>query len=65
MQSNSDYPDSYYVATAKGLISHSPLTESVKADVCIIGGGFTGLLAAINLDRKDITALFVPLCHLW
>jgi len=52
MQSISDYPDSYYVATAKGLIAYPPLTESVKADVCVIGGGFTGLLSALNLAEK-------------
>ena len=52
MQSISDYPDSYYVATAKGLISYPQLTESVKADVCVIGGGFTGLLTAVNLAEK-------------
>jgi len=52
MQSISDYPDSYYVATAKGLISYPPLTESVKADVCVIGGGFTGLLSALNLAER-------------
>ena len=52
MQSISDYPDSYYVATAKGLISYPPLTESVKADVCVIGGGFTGLLTAVNLAER-------------
>ena len=52
MQSVSDYPDSYYVATAKGLISYPPLTESVKADVCVIGGGFTGLLTAVNLAER-------------
>ena len=52
MQSISDYPDSYYVATAKDLISYPQLTESVKADICIIGGGFTGLLSAVNLAER-------------
>ena len=52
MQSISDYPNSYYVATAKDLISYPQLTESVKADVCIIGGGFTGLLSAVNLAER-------------
>ncbi len=43
------YPDSYYAATAKGIASGSPLTDELRADVCVIGGGFTGLAAALNL----------------
>lgn len=43
------YPDSWYVATAKGLKDRPALGENLTADVCVIGGGFTGLSAAINL----------------
>ena len=43
------YPDSYYVATAKGLADYPALEETVTADVCVIGGGYTGLSAALNL----------------
>jgi len=43
------YPDSYYVATAKGLVDYPALEETITADVCVIGGGYTGLSAALNL----------------
>jgi len=43
------YPDSYYVATAVGITEHSMLQGAERADVCVIGGGFTGLSAALNL----------------
>ena len=43
------HPDSYYVATANGLIERPVLEENLAADVCVIGGGFTGLSAALNL----------------
>jgi len=43
------YPDSWYVATANGLKDRPALEENLTADVCVIGGGFTGLSAAINL----------------
>ena len=43
------YPDSYYVATAKGVAERPALDADLTADVCVIGGGFTGLSAALNL----------------
>jgi gamma-glutamylputrescine oxidase len=43
------HPDSYYVATANGLVDRPVLEEDLEADVCVIGGGFTGLSAALNL----------------
>ncbi len=45
-------PNSYYAATARSLPEQAPLgAESVRADVCIIGAGFTGLSAALHLAR--------------
>jgi len=46
------YPDSYYAATANQLITRPPLEESIRCDVCVIGGGLTGLNAALNLAEK-------------
>ena len=46
------YPDSYYVATAIGMQEHPRLQGDQVADVCVIGGGFTGLSAAINLAER-------------
>ncbi len=43
------YPASYYAATAKALDPFPPAHEPLRADVCIIGGGFTGLSAALHL----------------
>jgi gamma-glutamylputrescine oxidase len=43
------YPDSWYVATANGIQDRPALEEDLTADVCVIGGGFTGLSAALNL----------------
>lgn len=45
----SGYPDSYYSASAIGMREHPKLQGSEKTDVCVIGGGFTGLSAALNL----------------
>lgn len=43
------YPASWYAATAHFLPEFSSLTDKVTADVCIVGGGYTGLSAALHL----------------
>ncbi len=44
-----EYPISWYAATANTLSPFPNLKGKVKADVCIIGGGYTGLSAAPHL----------------
>ena len=46
------HPDTYYVATAVGMQDHPELTQDLQVDVCVIGGGFTGLSAALNLAER-------------
>lgn len=46
------YPDTYYLATARGLKLRPRLRERVTADVCVIGGGYTGLSAALHLAER-------------
>lgn len=43
------YSDSWYTATAELLPRFPPLAEAETADVCVIGGGYTGLSAAVHL----------------
>jgi gamma-glutamylputrescine oxidase len=43
------YPNSWYAATANQLAPFAPLDGDRHASVCIIGGGFTGLSAALHL----------------
>ncbi len=49
---SSDYPDSYYAATAIGVSERERLRGRLTADVCIVGGGYTGLSAALHLARS-------------
>ncbi len=51
------YPDSYYVATANGIEDRPSLEEELTADVCVIGGGFTGLSAALNLAELGMSVV--------
>ncbi|MGE0845417.1 MAG: NAD(P)/FAD-dependent oxidoreductase, partial [Flavobacteriaceae bacterium] len=50
--SDSGHAPSYYAATAVGMEAHPPLQGSASADVCVIGGGFTGLSAALHLAER-------------
>lgn len=43
------YPDSYWASVATPLAPFPPLKGAVKADVCVVGGGFTGLSTALHL----------------
>ena len=43
------FPPSYYEATAIPIPDRPTLKGELRADVCVIGGGFTGLSAALHL----------------
>ncbi|MEM9549772.1 MAG: FAD-binding oxidoreductase [Pseudomonadota bacterium] len=43
------YPASWYAATAPALEPFAPLSGEVRADVCVVGAGYTGLSAALHL----------------
>jgi gamma-glutamylputrescine oxidase len=53
------YPDSYYTATAIGAAEYPELVGSERADVCVIGGGFTGVSAAINLVEAGYSVVLL------
>lgn len=44
-----EYPPSLYAKTRDALASFPALSGDVAADVCVIGGGYTGLSAALHL----------------
>ena len=46
------YPASYYAATRTPLDPFAPLQGAGRADVCIVGGGYTGLSAALHLAQR-------------
>jgi gamma-glutamylputrescine oxidase len=53
------YPESYYAATANGVHQHDQLRGAERADVCVIGGGFTGLSAALNLAEQGLNVVLL------
>ncbi len=46
------YPASYYAATAQLLAPFPSLEGDARCDVCIVGGGYTGLSAALHLAER-------------
>ncbi len=52
MRESTSYPDSYYAATAHPHPSYRTLEGGREADVCVIGGGFSGVSAAISLAER-------------
>lgn len=53
------YPDSWYAATARGVVDHPPLRGTARADACVIGGGYTGLSAALHLAERGYSVVLL------
>jgi gamma-glutamylputrescine oxidase len=47
-----EYPESYYAATASYLDPFAPVQGEIEADVCVVGGGYSGLSAALHLRQR-------------
>lgn len=43
---------SWFAATAAARADHPPLEGAARADVCVIGGGYSGLSAALHLAER-------------
>jgi gamma-glutamylputrescine oxidase len=52
-----EYAKSYYAATAHKQDSRPALAGAQTADVCIIGAGFTGISAALELSERGFSVI--------
>ncbi|MCB8836792.1 FAD-binding oxidoreductase [Aurantimonas sp. VKM B-3413] len=55
----SPFEDSLWFATAEPAPPTRALDETVKADVCVVGAGYTGLTTALELARKGVSVVVV------
>jgi gamma-glutamylputrescine oxidase len=57
--SRQPHPPSFYAATANGTADRPELDGTVDCDVCIVGGGFTGLSTALHLAERSYSVVLV------
>lgn len=51
--------ESYYAATANPAPERPPLEGEASCDVCIVGGGFTGVSAALELAERGYSVILL------
>ncbi|MHC8407399.1 NAD(P)/FAD-dependent oxidoreductase [Pseudomonas sp. TMB3-21] len=56
---NNEHAHSYYAATANSQTPYPALAEDKVADVCVIGGGFTGVNTAIELAQHGLSVILL------
>ena len=47
-----EHTGSYYAATRNDLTTYSPLRGEEETEICIVGGGFTGVASALSLAER-------------
>ncbi len=53
------HPESYYAATANPIEPFPALSGETDCDVCIVGGGFTGLSAALEMAERGLDVVLL------
>ncbi|MEO1110234.1 MAG: FAD-binding oxidoreductase [Pseudomonadota bacterium] len=54
-----EYPASWYAATANTMAPFAAFEGETRADVCIVGGGYTGLSAALHLAEAGLDVVLL------
>lgn len=53
------YPDSYYTDTGNFLKRFPALEGDLRCDVCVVGGGYTGLSTALHLAERGFDVILL------
>lgn len=56
---NGQYPNSWYAASTDPLPAYATLVGDVRADICVVGAGYTGLSAALHLAERGYNVALV------
>ncbi|MGF6094548.1 NAD(P)/FAD-dependent oxidoreductase [Pseudomonas sp. 18175] len=59
MIQSSDHAQSYYRASVNAIPERPVLGSDLSADVCVIGGGFTGVNTAIELAQRGFSVILL------
>lgn len=58
-QYTQEHARSYYAASARATTPYPQLEGDLSADVCVIGGGFTGVNTAIELAQRGLSVVLI------
>ncbi len=58
------YPDSYYAASADKPVDYPHLQEDLSTDICVVGGGYSGLSTAIALREKGYNVVLLEAANI-
>ncbi len=58
-QYTQEHARSYYAASARATAPYPQLEGDLSADVCVIGGGFTGVNTAIELAQRGLSVILI------
>lgn len=53
------HPPSFYAASVNETLAFPPLAGDEAADVCVVGGGYTGLSTALNLAERGYSVILL------
>ncbi|MFO2462765.1 FAD-binding oxidoreductase [Pseudomonas sp. 15FMM2] len=59
MNQSTDHARSYYLASANAMPQRPALHADLSADVCVVGGGFTGVNTAIELAQRGLSVILL------
>jgi glycine/D-amino acid oxidase-like deaminating enzyme len=58
-QYTQEHARSYYAASARANTPYPALNDDLSVDVCVIGGGFTGVNTAIELAQRGLSVVLI------
>lgn len=56
---SADHPASYYLATRNARPEYPALTQPLKTQVCVVGGGFSGVNTALELAERGFEVVLL------
>ncbi|MBJ9975917.1 FAD-binding oxidoreductase [Pseudomonas sp. S75] len=59
MLRHTEHTASYYAATARATNAYPLLEDELQADVCVIGGGLTGVNTALELAERGLSVILL------
>ncbi len=59
MAQSTQHTASYYAATARDTAPYPMLDEDLSADVCVVGGGLTGVNTALELAQRGLSVILL------